>query len=246
MKFNSPFMDFMNTTAQFIALNFCFLICCIPIITIGPAIAAMYQVLLRESRGEHGYLIKKYWQHFLKMFWQGLFTFIFFAVIIAFMVFGAAFWLHMNDHLSLVVTIVIAIVASVVLSGMMYSFPLMARFDNTFRQTIKNAFCIALTNMKTTFILLALHITVAGLFYLFQGFKVFMLLIGFAFFTYVFSFIFTKLFRKYEPAEEEAAENDAHGATLSQATANADSALNIPDFQMPAELAAKAIQSANR
>ena len=38
---------------------------------------------------------------------------------------------------------------------------------------------------------------------------------------YVFSFIFTKLFRKYEPAEDDASEDDAYGAALSQATANA-------------------------
>lgn len=199
MKFDSPFMDFMNTTAQFIALNFCFLICCIPVITIGPALAAMYQVLLREARGEHGYLLRKYWQHFSKMFRQGVLTFLLFMFQILLLVFCAAFWMHMNGTLSTAITVLLALFSVILFAAMMYSFPLMARFENGFWQTIKNAFCIALTNTKTTFILILLHITILGLFYLFQGFKIFMLLIGFAFFTYVFAFIFTKVFRAYEP-----------------------------------------------
>jgi hypothetical protein len=201
MKFNSPFMDFMNTTAQFIALNFCFLLCCLPIITIGPALAAMYQVLLREARGEHGYLVRKYWQHFRKMFRQGVLTFLLFLILILLLAFSAVFWMNTDSPFSTAITVVLAFFAAIVFCGMIYSFPLMARFENGFWQTIKNAFFIALSNTKTTLILLLLHITVFGLFYLFQGFKMFMLLIGFAFFTYLFAFIFTKLFRTYEPQE---------------------------------------------
>ena len=52
MKFNieSPFFQFMNTLATFIGLNVLFLILCLPIITIGPALKALYTVTMQEAR----------------------------------------------------------------------------------------------------------------------------------------------------------------------------------------------------
>lgn len=54
MKFNpdSPFFQFMNSLAAFIGLNVIFLITCLPIFTIGPALTALYTVTLKEARKE--------------------------------------------------------------------------------------------------------------------------------------------------------------------------------------------------
>ena len=51
MKFNpdSPFFQFMNSLAAFIGLNLIFLITCLPIFTIGPALTALYTVTMKEA-----------------------------------------------------------------------------------------------------------------------------------------------------------------------------------------------------
>ena len=81
----------------------------------------------------------------------------------------------------------------------LYFFPLMARFENTIKQTFKNAFCLAVTNPKSTLGLLGL-LAVFVLFCLgVPSFaKIFMLLLGFTFLAFCNSMLFVKIFRSYE------------------------------------------------
>ena len=62
MKFNADgsFYKITTITTQFIALNLLYLICCLPIITIGAATTALLDVTLHYADGEKGYLIKDY------------------------------------------------------------------------------------------------------------------------------------------------------------------------------------------
>lgn len=202
IRMENPLFEFINTTVNFIALNFLFLITCIPVITIGPAVAALYQVLLREARGENGYLCSTYLKHFKEMFLHGTAVFIFYITALFISTFTAVFWGSMGGILSVVITALLVLVSVVIFSSMLYVFPLMARFDNSIKQTIKNAFIIALSNPMLTVILLFLHITVICLLCFVPYMKMFMLISGFAFFAFCFAFIYTKLFRKYEIAEE--------------------------------------------
>lgn len=202
ININSPLMDYLNTIAHFIALNFIFILCCLPIITIGPAVAAMYQVTLREIRGEHGYLIKKFFQHFKEMFLQSFSTSLFTLAIFLLILFNISFWNELDSTLASIINVLLYLVLAVITCIIIYVFPLMARFKNGYLQTIKNAFFIALTNLKSTFSLLAIHaITIATL-YFFPPSRVFMLLIGFSFLAYCNSYLLNKVFRPYEPVEE--------------------------------------------
>ena len=188
IRMENPLFEFINT--------------CIPVITIGPAVAALYQVLLREARGENGYLCSTYLKHFKEMFLHGTAVFIFYITALFISTFTAVFWGSMGGILSVVITALLVLVSVVIFSSMLYVFPLMARFDNSIKQTIKNAFIIALSNPMLTVILLFLHITVICLLCFVPYMKMFMLISGFAFFAFCFAFIYTKLFRKYEIAEE--------------------------------------------
>ena len=46
------FWTFMGHVADLIILNIIFIICCIPIVTIGPSITALYYMTLKIIRGE--------------------------------------------------------------------------------------------------------------------------------------------------------------------------------------------------
>lgn len=201
LNFNSPIMDFINTTVHFIALNITFVICCLPIITIGPALAALYQVTLREVRGEHGYLIRKFFQHFKEMFVHAFLTFAIFIGTILIFVFNITFWSGLGGLLANVILVFICITLFIVVSAFIYVFPLMARFKNSLWFTIKNAFLIALTNPKKTLLLLIIQGITAGIIYIFPPSKVFMLLIGIAFIAYCNSYILNKVFCQYETRE---------------------------------------------
>lgn len=74
MKLNleSPLFDYINTGINFILLNLIFIVSCLPVFTIGPAMTGMYQVTLREVKKEYGYMIRTYIRCFVKSFWLAL------------------------------------------------------------------------------------------------------------------------------------------------------------------------------
>lgn len=198
LSLDNPVLDYMNTVVQFIALNLVYLICCLPVITIGPATAALYQVTLREARREHGYLIRKFFRHMKEMFVQGMVAFLFFAALLSVAVYALVFWFALGTPMASAAFTVTALLAVIVFGAMIYVFPLMARFQNSLLGTIKNAFLFALSNPGYSFVLILIQVFLVSLLYLFPVMKVFMVAIGFAFTAYCNSFLFGRLFRPYE------------------------------------------------
>ena len=68
---DSPFMQFMNRVADLMWLNILFVISCIPVITVGPAITAMFYITLKMVRNEESYITKGYFKSFKQNFIQG-------------------------------------------------------------------------------------------------------------------------------------------------------------------------------
>ena len=66
MQYNqdSKFWYFATLVADFILLNLLFIVLCIPVVTIGPAIAALIHTTLKLSEDENRTLIKPFWNEF--------------------------------------------------------------------------------------------------------------------------------------------------------------------------------------
>lgn len=198
LSLDNPVLDYMNTVVQFIALNLVYLLCCLPVFTIGPATAALYQVTLREARKEHGYLIRKFFQHFKEMFFQGIAVFAAFAILLFAAVYALTFWYTLGTLPGTFAFFVTFVFAVIVFCAMLYVFPLMARFENRLFCTMKNAFLFVLAKPVYSGILLLIHLFIISLLYLFPAAKVFMLMIGFSFIAYCNSLFFNRLFQPYE------------------------------------------------
>ena len=148
MKFNpdSPFFQFMNSLAAFIGLNVIFLITCLPIFTIGPALTALYTVTLKEG----GYIFSTYFKAFKENFRQSAAAFLIQLVLALVFLFNAHFWGEQNTVLGNALMFVMTALLVVLALTFMYCYPLMARFDNTLTQSMKNAFFVAITHPKFT------------------------------------------------------------------------------------------------
>lgn len=74
MRFNmeSPVFRFLETLTDFVLLNLIFLITCIPIVTTGAALSALFSVTMREAREEHGYIIRPYLKAFRENLISGI------------------------------------------------------------------------------------------------------------------------------------------------------------------------------
>lgn len=205
LKFHleNPLIDYINTLVSFVALNFIFLLCCIPVITIAPALTAMYTVTLHEVKGENGYIIRTYCRQFGRNFGQPFVTGICLSVLLLIVGFAAVFWNEMGTAASSAAAVILLAAAVVIYSAMMYAFPLMARYQNSWKQTVKNALYMAAGHPACTVILLAMDVVFFAFLCLSDMGKLFMGIVGFSFMAMCKSVIFAKVFDQYELEETE-------------------------------------------
>ena len=156
----NPVLDFINTLCNFVVLNLVFLISCLPVITIGTALSSLYYVTLREARGEYGYLVRTYIKEFRKNLKSGTAAFAVLFVIGAVILFNLAFWFNLGGIPAAVITGLMTVGAIVWLFTFTYTFPLIARFNNSTKQTLINAFCLMMSNVKATLALLLIYVMV--------------------------------------------------------------------------------------
>ena len=162
-KLMNPILDFINTLCNFIVLNLVFLITCLPVITIGTALSSLYYVTLREARGEYGYLVRPYLTEFRKNLKSGTAAFGILFLVGAVLLFNLAFWYSFGSVVTSVLAGLFIIALFLWLFVFTYTFPLIARFENTTKQTLKNAFRLMMTNVKPTIALALIYITVITL-----------------------------------------------------------------------------------
>lgn len=194
----SPLMDFLTTLSEFIVLNLLFILCSLPIITIGASINAMYRVCLQEARQEYGYKIRTFLKCFRADFLTatGLFFFFFGGLFV--LIFNLLFWFSLRTLPATIIFVVLLVLTICFFIGFFYAFPLNARFDNSIRQTIKNAFLLGLKHKATTLLLCLTHTCFILFVFFIPKASLIAFLVGFSFLFYLNSIILTKVFLPYE------------------------------------------------
>lgn len=184
---DNGFFAFMNRIGDIIFLNLIFLVTCLPIVTIGVAMVSLHSVTLKMAKGQEGYVIRGYMKAFKDNLKQGLLVGIPLEILLVVLVVDARFLLYSTESyrdMGLVVTLIALIFLTLV---MQYLFPLMARYDNSIKNTICNATLLVISKLPYTILLLIIatvpvvlvYITPYALIYvLFAGFSVCALLQG--------------------------------------------------------------------
>ena len=200
---DSPLMIFLSNLTDIIVLNVLCFICCLPIITIGPSVTAMHYITLKIARDEEIYVIRDYFKAFKENFKQSVLAWLVFLVITAVFFVDYLILKDMGLENTKVFLMIIGAIYLLVCFTMMYVFPLMARFENSLKQTVKNAFFMSILHIFKTvimaviyaipFVLLPLHYNVLMVF----------LLVGLSGPAYFNSFIWKSIFKKYEPEKVE-------------------------------------------
>lgn len=195
----SPVFDFVNTLCNYILLNLVFLISCLPVITIGTALASLFAVTLREARGEYGYLVRTYVREFRRNLKSGTAAFAALSVIGALLLFNLVFWFSLETLFGSVLGGLMLAALLIWFGVFTYTFPLIARFENSLRQTLINALGLMACSMRYTLLIYAIDISVVCLCVFWSTFmKLFMVLPGFSFLAYCQSFLFNRVFAPYE------------------------------------------------
>ena len=196
------FARIFGTIGDIIVVNILFIICSIPIFTMGASMSAMYYTLLKKQRtGETGGIIKLFFKGFKDNFKKSTIAWLLF-LLIAF-VFSLDFNLFgkggpqenkLMYYTSVIFFILICFIA-------IYLFPVISAFENSLKNLIIQSIYMAAKNFIFTILIMILYTLPA--YFLLASPQVFMvgifilIVCGFGLIAYVSSFMFIKAFSPY-------------------------------------------------
>ena len=203
---DSPLMQFLGKVADLMLLNLITLICCIPVFTVGASLTALNYMSLKIVRGEECYIWKGYFKSFRQNFKQA--TLIWLIYLFAIIILAGDFYVMQNSGLEFHVAlkIVIAVIAFLLLFTGMFVFPVLAKFDNTIKMTMKNAFIMSVLQFPKTILMIILYLVLPVVAILFPQTVPIAFLFGLSAPAFVSAMLYNKFFQKLEDqvlAEQE-------------------------------------------
>lgn len=199
---DSPVMRFLARIGDLIILNLIFVISCIPVITIGTAVSALYGVAMRLVRGEEPSVVREYIRAYKMNFKESTAAFMIMAaagvlLFVDFRLIGV-----LKGSMYLLLKLVLGAALGIWLLIFQYVFAYIGRFKNKTLTSLKNALFLSVAHLPSTIMLLGISI---GLFVVtFFTSRTFVIgtilwtFFGFAFLAYVQSFLLCRIFAKYE------------------------------------------------
>ena len=219
---DNPFFGFMSRIGDILLLNILFVITCLPVVTVGMSLSAMYRVTLRMARKESNYVAREYLRACKEEWKKSTVIWIILLVIGALLVFDIMVGDRMWDALN------VAVGALLFIWGMLftYVFAVAARFENTVKNTMRNAMYMAVRHFPSTIIMLALNAVpvvciLLGSMTMALATPLYVVF-GFALTARINAIFLNRIFRKYIPEEKEDDLEDAWENEAAEVTENVD------------------------
>lgn len=210
---DNKFFVFMGRVADLIILNLICLVCCIPIVTIGASLTALFYVTLKMVRNEESYIIKSFFKSFKENFKQSTIINLIMLVTAIMLFFDLNISHNLTGTLSQVLSCIFIAFTFLYLLVFLYIYPLQAKFYNTIKNTFSNSLLMAIRHLPQTIIMLIVSlIPVAVLFIpdirIQATLLMLVFLMGMSVIAYINSKFFVKIFDKYIPEEKDLQEEE--------------------------------------
>ena len=200
--------DTLSAAGDLIVLNVLYILCCIPVLTVGAAEAACYSGLIRLLRKKNeGLPFRPFFREFASSLKQTLPAWLLQLACLAVLagdIWFATVYSEPDNKFFLIFAIVLGVV--LLLAGT-WLYPLMARFRNTLAVHLKNAFLMAFARFPATLLALLIRAAVIAIpilfFDAFVYFGWFWLLFGFSLPMYAVVKLFQKQLHITPDADSE-------------------------------------------
>ena len=158
------FRNTLSFRGDIVILNLLFLICSIPIFTIGAAATACYAGVCRTlQKKETGLVFRTFFQDFRAAFRQA--TACWLMELVAILILLGDLWFaveYSEPNNTFFIIFAVAIGAGMLLASL-WLYPLIARFQNTLGGHLKNAVLLAFAQFPRTLIALVIWVVTLGL-----------------------------------------------------------------------------------
>ncbi len=211
-KLDSPLMNFLGKVADIMILNIMVILFSLPIITAGAAITAAYSVAYKMVKNEESYIVKSFWKAFKENLKQSTLIWLIFLAVCIILAIDYRIMFYAEVEMARWVMYGVVAVTVVLAMGFSFVFPIQARFSNTVKNTIKNSFLMALSHLPSAILFVVSYAAPLVLIYFIpQSLPLVFLLVG-GLMPFLKSFLFLKIFRRYEIIIEEREEKEEESA----------------------------------
>lgn len=206
---DSRIMIFLSRVADLVILNILWLVCCVPVVTIGASTTAMYHVIRHWQKDSVSSIMRDFFQSFKEDFKQATPVYLILLIPTAAVVMNAM--LIFNPENSAAVPSYLLVIwfisALILLFISSFVYPVMAFFADSIFKTLRNAMVLALANLPRTILISVLNLLPVILLFVNLSFflqsSIFWLLIGGALVAYLNMSILKPVFKKLVPSEFE-------------------------------------------
>lgn len=168
-KKSFDFMGLLTRISDLLVASVLFCVTCLPLVTIGPSLAALYHTVVKVVRKERGKVFATYFAAFRANFRQGFvlgliclgYLLVGLADVYLLQVFG---YMYEANQFFYVITWLYLLPLALVFPWL---FSYLSRFNDTVGRILKNAFILGLTNIGKTLVcvvLIALGVLIGCLF----------------------------------------------------------------------------------
>ena len=207
-----PATIFLTAVCNLLFVNFCFVLTCIPIITIGASLTAMNRITIKILLGENPHVFSEYFRSFKDNFKQSTILWIILAGISAFFCWEIYLINTYLDPQYFWTQYPLYFLLFAVFACMCYAFPLIAWFEEKNKQVVKNALLLSLANIPSTIFFAIITLALGLITYVYPMLVMsLMCFFGFALIAFIESIFIKRIFEKtgakLDPDDDE--EGDA-------------------------------------
>ena len=132
---DNPVMCFINKIIDLVVLSLVCLVCCIPVVTAGPACAALYYAIVKSVRKQRSYPVSEFWRAFKCNLKKGMIFEIIWLILAAMMIctdLPLVLTLLDTGKVQDIIFLVMFTIKVLLLLGVAcWIYPLMSRFDES-------------------------------------------------------------------------------------------------------------------
>ena len=157
LSLDSPIVRFMEHVADFFILNILTVICCIPLITAGAAFTAHFRMMQNLVLDEEQQIVKAYFHTFKENFKQATVVWLVTMLLIAvYAVDIFVIYVYFDEAWAQITYFILAVLGVVTFGVVIYATALIARYENTLKEHLRNSFILAIANLPRTVLLIVL------------------------------------------------------------------------------------------
>lgn len=209
---DSSFNRALARIADMVLLSVYWLVCCLPVVTIGASTTALYYACMKNHLQE-GTNTRNFFHAFIRDIKQSLVLELIVIVVAAVLVVDLYVLPQMQIPLGDLVQVILTVVAIIGIAMLSYLFPLLARYDTSMLQRFRNALVMSLVNFHYTLLILLVNCVPVLVLLLLpdlfaMGIPV-LVLVWPGMSALINAKLFLKIFAKYEPQPEEVEEEES-------------------------------------